>query len=83
MRTLLTSVALGALVAAPHVAEPFFTSQPGAPVLRHGATYGGHPTVCAAANATFDIYERDGLIARGSELEGALERALPHAAVGG
>jgi len=67
---------LGALVVAPHVAEPFFTGEAGAPVLRHGQTYSGHPTCCAAALATLDIYERDGLIARGRELEGPLERAL-------
>ena len=67
---------LGALIAGPHIAEPFFTGAPGAPVLRHGATYGGHPTCCAAANATFDLYERDGLIERGRTLEGVLEAAL-------
>ena len=67
---------LGALLVAPHVAEPFFTGEPGAPVLRHGQTYSGHPTCCAAALATLDIYERDGLIPRGRELEGPLERAL-------
>lgn len=67
---------LGALLVAPHVAEPFFTGEPGAPVLRHGQTYAGHPTCCAAALATLDVYERDGLIARGRELEAPLERAL-------
>jgi putrescine aminotransferase len=67
---------LGALLVAPHVAEPFFTGEPGAPVLRHGQTYSGHPTCCAAALATFEIYERDGLIERGRELEGPLEDAL-------
>ena len=67
---------LGALLVAPHVAEPFFGGEPGAPVLRHGQTYSGHPTCCAAALATLDVYERDGLIARGRELEEPLERAL-------
>jgi putrescine aminotransferase len=67
---------LGALIVAPHVAGPFFPGEPGAPVLRHGQTYAGHPTCCAAALATLDIYERDGLIERGRELEGPLEDAL-------
>jgi putrescine aminotransferase len=67
---------LGALIVAPHVAEPFFTRAPGAPVLRHGQTYSGHPSCCAAALATLDIYERDGLIERGRTLEGTLEAAL-------
>ncbi|MEI2702751.1 MAG: aspartate aminotransferase family protein [Baekduia sp.] len=66
---------LGALVVSPQIAEPFFTGEPGAPVLRHGATYGGHPTCCAAANAALDIYET-GVLERGRLLEGDLEAAL-------
>lgn len=67
---------LGAVIVAPHVAEPFFTGAAGAPVLRHGPTYAGHPACCAAGLATLDIYEREGLIERGRTLEGPLERAL-------
>jgi putrescine---pyruvate transaminase len=67
---------VGALIAAPHVAEPFFTGEPGAPVLRHGQTYAGHPACCAAANAALDIYEREELIARGRTLEQPLADAL-------
>ncbi|MFI9457183.1 aspartate aminotransferase family protein [Amycolatopsis sp. NPDC052450] len=70
------TIPLGALIVAPRVAEPFFTGAPGAPVLRHGATYAGHPVACAAGNATLDIYERDGLIPRGRELEKPLADAL-------
>ena len=67
---------VGALIVAPHVAEPFFPGRPGAPVLRHGPTYAGHPTCCAAANAALDIYEREALIARGRTLEAPLAAAL-------
>jgi adenosylmethionine-8-amino-7-oxononanoate aminotransferase len=67
---------LGALIVAPHVAEPFFTGQPGAPVFRHGATYAGHPTCCVAANVALDIYERDRIIERGRTLEKPLADAL-------
>lgn len=67
---------LGALIVAPHVAAPWFTGAAGAPVLRHGPTYAGHPTCCAAALAALDLYERDDLIARGRALEGALAGAL-------
>jgi putrescine---pyruvate transaminase len=67
---------VGALIVAEEVAAPFFPGAPGAPVLRHGATYAGHPTCCAAANATLDVYERDELIPRGRELETDLERVL-------
>ena len=45
-------------------------------MLRHGATYAGHPTVCAASLAVLDIYERENIIPRGRELEGVLAEAL-------
>jgi putrescine aminotransferase len=67
---------LGALIVAPEVAEPWFTGRPGAPVLRHGATYAGHPACCAAANVALDIYEREALIERGRTLERPLAEAL-------
>jgi putrescine---pyruvate transaminase len=76
---------LGGVVVAGRVADQFF-GEPGGPMLRHGATYAGHPTCCAAGLAVLDIYERDGLIERGQELEGPLADALAplaeHAAVG-
>lgn len=67
---------IGALIVAPHVAEPFFTGEAGAPILRHGPTYAGHPVCCAAANTALDIYEQDDLIERGRELESVLADAL-------
>ena len=66
---------LGGVVVSERVAGAFFES-PGGPMLRHGATYAGHPSCCAAGLAVLDIYERDGLIERGRELEGALAEAL-------
>jgi len=76
---------LGGVVVSGRVAEPYFAAA-GGPVLRHGPTYSGHPVCCAAANAALDLYERDGLIARGQELEGELAAALApladHPAVG-
>jgi putrescine---pyruvate transaminase len=66
---------LGGVVVAEHVAAPFF-DEPGGPMLRHGATYAGHPTCCVAAMAVLDIYERDALIERGRTLEGPLRDAL-------
>jgi putrescine---pyruvate transaminase len=75
---------LGGVVASGRVAGPFFEG-PGGPMLRHGATYAGHPTCCAAALAVLDVYERDDLIPRGRELERPLVDALApladHAAV--
>jgi acetylornithine/LysW-gamma-L-lysine aminotransferase len=34
----------------------------------HGSTFGGNPLACAAALATLDIYEQEGLIARAEEM---------------
>jgi len=67
---------LGALIVAPHVAQAFWTGEPGAPTLRHGQTYAGHPTACAAANTVLGIYRDENLIARGRELEAPLADAL-------
>ena len=55
-------------------------------MFRHGATYAGHPTCCAAALANLDILERENLVPRGRELEGELMDILApladHAACG-
>jgi putrescine---pyruvate transaminase len=76
---------LGGVVVSDTVAGPFF-EQPGGPMLRHGATYAGHASCCAAALAVMDVYEREELIARGRELERPLADALgslaDHPAVG-
>jgi putrescine---pyruvate transaminase len=64
---------LGGVVANARVAEPFFE---GATWFRHGPTYAGHPTVCAAAMANMDILEREGLLDRGRELEDEIGPAL-------
>lgn len=37
-------------------------------MFRHGQTYGGHPVACAAAVATLDVIERDGLVERAAEM---------------
>jgi adenosylmethionine-8-amino-7-oxononanoate aminotransferase len=66
---------LGAVMIGNAIAEPFW-STPGGPMFRHGATYAGHPTCCAAALANLAILEREGLVTRGRELEGELMDAL-------
>lgn len=77
-------VPLGGLIVAPWVAEPFWG---GGVMWRHGYTYSGHSTAAAAALANLDIIEREGLVARGLELETPLARALApladHALVAG
>jgi adenosylmethionine-8-amino-7-oxononanoate aminotransferase len=65
---------LGGVVAASHIAEPFFNT-PGL-VFRHGYTYSGHPAACAAGLVVMDIIQREGLIERARELEDEMYNAL-------
>jgi beta-alanine--pyruvate transaminase len=50
----------------------------------HGYTYSGHPLACAAAMATLDVYEEEGLFAHAHHLASYWEdcvhslRGLPH-----
>jgi beta-alanine--pyruvate transaminase len=52
--------------------------------LSHGYTYSGHPVACAAAMATLDVYEEEGLFANANHLASYWEecvhslRDLPH-----
>ncbi len=53
----------------------------------HGGTYGGNVVSCAAANATLDVIEREGLVANAAErgkqlLEGLRAVAAKHPSVG-
>lgn len=61
---------LGGVVISDEIAAPFWAE--GAPPFRHGATYGGHPTCCAAGLENLRIIEEEGLLAKGQELEGPL-----------
>ncbi|MBS1881245.1 MAG: aspartate aminotransferase family protein, partial [Actinobacteria bacterium] len=65
---------LGAVVVAGAVAEPFFAD--GGAWLKHGYTYSGHATACAAAIANLDILEEEQLVDRVAELEAELPRLL-------
>ncbi|QEC47399.1 aspartate aminotransferase family protein [Baekduia soli] len=65
---------LGGVLVGERVARPFW-EEPGT-MVRHGFTFAGHPACCAAALANLDVIEREGLLARGAELEGLLAGAL-------
>jgi putrescine aminotransferase len=67
-------LAMGAVIAAPWVAEPFWRE--GAGMWRHGYTYSGHATAAAAALANLDVMERESLPKRALELEADLAEAL-------
>lgn len=61
-----SGVPLGALVASPKLADVF---KPGS----HASTFGGNPLACAAALATLDVIEEEGLLKR-AETAGKLLR---------
>jgi len=66
---------LGAVVANERVQEPFWTQGPGT-LFRHGFTYSGHPSACAAGLANLDLMARDGLVERVAEMEPVLTAAV-------
>jgi putrescine---pyruvate transaminase len=66
---------LGGVIVSEQIAAPFWGGA-GAPVFRHGATYAGHATCCAAGIANISLLERDGLLTRGRDNELALLNAL-------
>ena len=76
---------LGGVLVSGRVAEPFW-SEPDRIMVRHGQTYAGHAAACAAGLANLAIIEREGLLARGQELEeefyGALAPLAEHELVG-
>jgi adenosylmethionine-8-amino-7-oxononanoate aminotransferase len=62
---------LGGVVISPEIAAPFW-DDPEAPPFRHGATYAGHATCCAAALENIRILDEEDLLSRGQDLEGTL-----------
>jgi adenosylmethionine-8-amino-7-oxononanoate aminotransferase len=57
---------LGAVMAAPHVADSFLGSE--GDKFMHGVTFGGHPGACAAALANLAIIEREQLGERSKQM---------------
>jgi adenosylmethionine-8-amino-7-oxononanoate aminotransferase len=66
---------LGGVLVGRRVQAPFW-DRPAGPVFRHGYTYSGHATACAAALANLDILEREGLVDRAAALEPVLAREI-------
>ncbi|HTQ85956.1 MAG TPA: aspartate aminotransferase family protein [Candidatus Solibacter sp.] len=64
---------LGAVLAAPHVADAIATGSGG---FLHGFTYQAHPVAMAASHAVLDVLEREKLFARVTTAGAALRRAL-------
>jgi beta-alanine--pyruvate transaminase len=58
------TVPMGAVIVKKEIYDAFMAGPDGAVELYHGYTYSAHPVACAAAIATLDIYERDGIFQR-------------------
>lgn len=71
----LGGVLVGPAVRGPLEADPQF-------ILRHGHTYSGHPTSCAAGLAALDILRREGLIHRAPKVGERLSEGLRSVADG-
>lgn len=69
-------VPMGAVFATNQIHDAFMHGPEGMIELFHGYTYSGHPTACAAALATLDIYARDGLLTRAADMAPVWEDAL-------
>jgi adenosylmethionine-8-amino-7-oxononanoate aminotransferase len=65
---------LGAVIASGRVQEPFWTTS--GTIFRHGFTYSGHPSACAAGMANLDLMVRERLVERVAELEPVLAQAV-------
>ena len=70
---------LGGVLISPEIAAPFW-DDPDSPPFRHGATYAGHATCCAAALENLRILDEEDLLRRGQDLEGELFEQMNRAA---
>jgi len=68
--------ALGGILVAPRIWQPFFERGADSPIYRHGTTYSGHPVTAALALKNLEILEREGLVARSAALEQVLAKEL-------
>jgi beta-alanine--pyruvate transaminase len=70
------AIPMGAVATSDEIHATFMAQPNQAAIeLAHGYTYSGHPVACAAAIATIDIYQRDGLFERAEELGRHFEKA--------
>ncbi|MDQ0315411.1 aspartate aminotransferase family protein [Amorphus orientalis] len=70
------TVPMGAVFASRTVHDALMHGPEAAIELFHGYTYSGHPAACAAAIASLDIYQQEGLFTRAAELEDAWQTAI-------
>ncbi|NJN57297.1 MAG: aspartate aminotransferase family protein [Leptolyngbyaceae cyanobacterium SL_5_9] len=78
------TVPMGAVFVRKEIYQAFMHGPEQAIELAHGYTYSGHPLACAAAMATLDVYEEEGLFQNARDLSDYWEdavhslRGLPH-----
>jgi len=70
------TIPMGAVAVDKKIYDAFMTGPEAAIELFHGYTYSGHPVAAAAALATLDTYQEEGLFARTAELAPYWEQAL-------
>jgi beta-alanine--pyruvate transaminase len=76
-------VPMGAVFVKPHIYDAFMQAPEGIE-FAHGYTYSGHPLACAAALATQDVFEQDGILEHAQSIRAYWEdathalRGLPH-----
>jgi adenosylmethionine---8-amino-7-oxononanoate aminotransferase len=66
---------LAATIASRKVFEAFWSDDP-ARALMHGPTFMANPLACAAANASLDLFEREGRLDQVAQIAHALRRGL-------
>ncbi|MDV2992658.1 MAG: Beta-alanine--pyruvate aminotransferase [Chroococcidiopsis sp. SAG 2025] len=78
------TVPMGAVFVREEIYQTFIEGIENGIEFFHGYTYSGHPVACAASLATLDIYKKEGLLTRVSEIAAYWEdavhslRSLPH-----
>jgi len=70
------AIPMGAVFVRKQIYDAFMQGPQNAIELFHGYTYSAHPVACAAALATQEVYERDGLLTRGAALAKIWEDAV-------
>ncbi len=69
-------VPMGAVAADNNIYDTFMSESPAGIELFHGYTYSAHPLACAAAAATLEVYQEEGLFQRAADMSPYLEKAV-------
>ena len=70
------TIPMGGVFVRPGIYDAFMDAPENTIELFHGYTYSGHPVACAAALATLDIYQEEGLFERAASMASYWEEAV-------